>query len=160
MNDILENLLSSTVIKVFMLRFVKPNGESNNSDGPLILRTDVGEFLIGNKNEGLYISESNWEDPFSLDYVLGNPVYPEDIMELRDQIGEYCIYDLSNNPKFQHLSGKMINDIELLRNEVANPAGMSIILGAQKLTLLVQGDFCVVNPITLPPNFYPVEVTG
>ncbi|BDP41705.1 hypothetical protein DAETH_16740 [Deinococcus aetherius] len=151
-----DALLGRTVTGIYMIRFLLPDGEPIYTDDPIIVDTQTASLCFRAKAECLIV-EDKWIDPFSSRYVMGNPVYPSNIVQMRNEIGGNYIIDVSKDIKFSVYQGKSICSYRYIKNPFNQVVGVVLYLDQLPLTFVVMGEECMINPARLPEGFQVVE---
>lgn len=147
--NLINNLLHEEASNIYMIRYLTAEGEPLYHSDPIIIETELSSVCIMGRSEQLALSDE-WKDPFAVTYVMGNPVYPKDIVGMRSDIGGYYIFKVNDWHEFKPYVNKKIISYDLILDIDNKVVGLVLKFSEISMTFLVVGEECIINPDTIP----------
>ncbi len=106
----LAGILSSAIVRVRRINYVRPGGARDVSEGPVEVALDNGAVFrleSGSDGESLRFAIGEWVDPFA------EPLSPEN-REFVARSGKWTAFDVSGDQNIAKLFGARLRDLNLV----------------------------------------------
>lgn len=139
-NDRLVNILTSAIVGVRRICYVRPDGSFDLGEGPIEFTFDEDRTIrleSGADGESLRVWVGRWIDPF------GEPMTEEN-RRFVEQSGKWTAFEVSHEDPYRRLVGQKVRDLTLLlrSNKVV---GVEVILDAALVRAEVHADELMVT---------------
>jgi len=133
--DQIRSIQGETILGISRLAYVYQD-EIDRNDGDVELVTTAGDFLLGSVNgDDLRVLIGRWEDPFK------EPLSEENLAYVHDH-GCWRMFDCCETDPYREMIGQQMDEVQLLRNQFDDVAGVMILAGRVAMWFVVYGDEC------------------
>lgn len=130
-----RSIQGETILGISRLAYVYQD-EIDRDDGEVELVTTAGVFELGSVNgDDLRVLIGRWEDPFK------EPLSEENLIFVRDH-GCWRMFDCCETDLYRDMIGQQIDEVQLLRNQFGDIAGVMILVGCVAMWFVAGGDEC------------------
>ncbi len=134
--DLTKDLLNLKVVEIYLVQYVSPNGEADNSDVELeIVYNKDSFFRLSSASDGerVTIHRSPWIDPFTEPVSLENQRYI-------NESGKWRLFVVNDHPLYASIIGKNIKKIQKIINKFGVLAGLAFTFDNKTLCYCVDCD--------------------
>ena len=147
--DQIRSIQDETILGISRLAYVYQD-EIDRNDGDVELVTTAGVFGLGSVGgDFLRVLIGRWEDPFK------EPLSEENLAYVHDY-GCWRQFDCCEIDPYQLMIGQQIDEVQLLRNQFGEVAGVMILVDRIAMWFVVCGDECRVY--WEKPDFFTIDI--